>query len=440
MKFLALDSRWIAQTRGVRLSLGSVTKEDRNPLFVADKPWEMRFDNLYPNVRFDENELFKVWYSPFVLDEAVAHTLPERRREVRYHATPGREMGVCYATSRDGIHWGKPELGLVEFEGSTRNNLVKRQAHGAGIGKDLHDPDPARRYKMLSLIDESTNLEGVAFSPDGLHWSDPVPCPEIQARGDTHHSFFWDQGLGRYIGFTRTWESPHRIVARTESEDFLQWSQTVEVMRALPDAPHLQPYSLVAFPHAPGYLGLVMIFNAHEDTVDCELAWSADAVKWERICPGETLIPRGPEGTFDCGCLFGAAHPIRKNNELWLYYGGSDGPHSNWRRGGFGLARLREDGFAGMEPVRKDGIGTLATRPIVCGGRDLRVTADAAGGTLRVGILGAEGYGLDECLPIRGDVTRARVTWRGVGLASLGDRPLQLQFELRSAKLYAIEI
>ena len=31
---------------------------------------------------------------------------------------------TCYAESRDGIHWTKPELGLFEFNGSKQNNIV----------------------------------------------------------------------------------------------------------------------------------------------------------------------------------------------------------------------------------------------------------------------------------------------------------------------------
>ena len=52
-------------------------------------------------------------------------------------------MGICYATSRDGISWDKPELGLVDYEGSTANNIVWRGGgntkeqwggpHGTGI-------------------------------------------------------------------------------------------------------------------------------------------------------------------------------------------------------------------------------------------------------------------------------------------------------------------
>lgn len=29
----------------------------------------------------------------------------------------------CYAESRDGIHWERPNLGLVEYDSSTDNNI-----------------------------------------------------------------------------------------------------------------------------------------------------------------------------------------------------------------------------------------------------------------------------------------------------------------------------
>jgi hypothetical protein len=40
-----------------------------------------------------------------------------------------RDFGVCYATSKDGIHWEKPELGLIGFEGSKENSTVIEGNH-----------------------------------------------------------------------------------------------------------------------------------------------------------------------------------------------------------------------------------------------------------------------------------------------------------------------
>lgn len=88
-----------------------------------------------------------------------------------------REGPVCYAESEDGIHWEKPVLGQVEFEGSRENNALKLSettTEGAFVIRDEEDPDPSRRYKMV--FEEmpphrkwySINM---ATSPDGIHWT-----------------------------------------------------------------------------------------------------------------------------------------------------------------------------------------------------------------------------------------------------------------------------
>jgi len=82
------------------------------------------------------------------------------------HTGRRREMGISYAISHDGIQWEKPSLGIVDFQGSKQNNIVWRAPHGSGIFKDLHDPDPKRRYKMFF----KGKIISVAFSenPSGL--------------------------------------------------------------------------------------------------------------------------------------------------------------------------------------------------------------------------------------------------------------------------------
>ena len=257
-------------------------------------------------------------------------------------------MGVCYAVSVDGIRWQKSDLGLIEFNGSTRNNLVMRDVHGVGVTLDPHDPDPAGRVNAF--------MEGgVARSPDGLRWSAMQPCPEIDARWDTHNNLFWDERHARYVGITRLWDGRQRTVGRTESEDFNTWTPAVEVLSALPGEPERQTYALIAFPYAQLYLGLLLMFNTETDLVDCELAWSRDTVQWQRVSPGTPLIERGEEGSFDWGCVYAAAYPFLKDGRLQLYYGGSDGPHTDWRAAYLGLATLRPDGFAGLTPVKRAG-------------------------------------------------------------------------------------
>src|SRR5438046_3429540 len=59
---------------------------------------------------------------------------------------------LCYATSDDGLHWQKPDLGLIEYRGSRHNNIVDLPHVGVrpagGVLHDPDDPDPSRRFKM----------------------------------------------------------------------------------------------------------------------------------------------------------------------------------------------------------------------------------------------------------------------------------------------------
>ena len=66
-RYLVLDDRIIEATHNAVLTVGTVTKHPSNPLFIEDKPWEKRFDNLYGNVIFNEEKnIYQCWYSPFI--------------------------------------------------------------------------------------------------------------------------------------------------------------------------------------------------------------------------------------------------------------------------------------------------------------------------------------------------------------------------------------
>ncbi len=76
----------------------------------------------------------------------------------------------AYATSKDGINWEKPSLGLVEYNGSKDNNLVDVDAGNAWcVACDPDDEDAEKRFKMISM-GEAMRLR-VHYSADGLTWT-----------------------------------------------------------------------------------------------------------------------------------------------------------------------------------------------------------------------------------------------------------------------------
>ena len=80
---------------------------------------------------------------------------------------------MCYAESDDGVHWVKPELGLVDFKGGTKNNicLIEGEPFALTRVNDFlsvrHEPeDPSH------LLGVHVDL-GLIVSNDGIHFREP---------------------------------------------------------------------------------------------------------------------------------------------------------------------------------------------------------------------------------------------------------------------------
>ena len=450
---LVLDTRVIDRTDNARLSVTPATRSTANPLFGEDRPWEMRFDNLYPNVLWDaEEELYKCWYSPFCVDYRSRGMTLEQRQGTLYTGPPDREMALCYATSRDGIAWQKPELGLVDYRGSRANNMVLRGPHGAGVLKDAREAEPSRRYKMFTSLGEQELA--VAFSADGIRWGRFLGCPDVnpyQVDG-THYHALWVEERGEYVGFTRLRDPrttgaaevgsirgawPPRQVGRTASTDFRNWTPASAVLEGTDE--NLQIYSMPVFRHANVYLGLPAIHNQRSDRVWTELAWSPDTVTWHRVCPGSPLIANsGLVGSYDWGCAYAAAHPVIQRDEIRLYYGAGNFQHTSWRDGFLCLATLRPDGFACYEQVHGDLSATVVTHPLAWSGAALRVTADLSPiGSLGVSVLESQASRVLAHGQVTRSATDGAVHWRDSPPDALAGRTVRLRFALNGARLFS---
>ena len=82
---------------------------------VHDRPWEGDGSN-YHNLLCDDG-LIRMYYLGWEM----------MSQDKTRHTTAG--IRVCYMESTDGRHWTKPELGLFEFEGSKRNNILFDHKH-----------------------------------------------------------------------------------------------------------------------------------------------------------------------------------------------------------------------------------------------------------------------------------------------------------------------
>ena len=181
-------------------------------------------------------------------------------------ASNRHEPFYCYAESTDGVHWTRPELGIVEFDGSKKNNIILkgRGTHNFAPFKDTNpDCPPDARYKGLGGLKGEGGL--FAFqSADGMHWSLITDKPVItNGAFDSQNLAFWDATLGKYRAYWRTFTkgvtsekqwapAGYRAVRTATSGDFLQWGGDADLTYV--DSPARTPLhepNQPLFPRAP---------------------------------------------------------------------------------------------------------------------------------------------------------------------------------------------
>jgi hypothetical protein len=289
----------------------------------------------------------------------------------------------------------------------------------------------------------------VAFSPDGLHWTEPKENP-VLPNGDTHTLLGWDDAIGKYVAYPRTGvPGCGRCVGYSTSDDFIHWTETRTVMQPGPDdPPHYQIYGMPVFNYEGLYLGLPWAFiEAGSEPLDTQLAVSRDGVKWQKVAGGKKFLPRGPAGSWDDSYAICAA-PIRVGDELLFYYMGCGFPHGpqfvkeSKLEGSIGLARLRLDGFVSMACSMDSG-GTVLTRPLRFTGNRLMVNCNCPNGWLRVELCDEDGNPLpgfaeSDCDPIHADSVRHAVTWKGKSdVSSLAGKAIRVKLRVGDGEVYS---
>ena len=449
-KYLVLDSRIIESTKNAKLTLGQITKHESNPLFVEDQSWEPRYDNMYPNVIYDEEEnLYKCWYCPFIVDQRTTETVPEKRNPSLtpyMSARPaGREEAMLYATSADGINWTKPNLGIVNFNGNSNNNIVSRGLSGAGVIKDELEKLPGRRYKAFYCSNSGYKMR---YSSDGLNWGDEVALPGV-GESDCHANMIWSPELKKYVGILRHYDpipvTGNRKIARTESVDSVTWTKSETIIEGTPQD---QLHDMVIFRDGGVYLGLLGCMNyPSKETRNgvrqhIELAWSPDSYKWHRINPGTPFISNSKSNNneygkmpYDWGCVFPSA-PVFVDDEIRIYYGASDWYFFDWRKGGLALATLDKNRWAGYEAVDDDDTAIVTTTPLKLDNH-IHITADVGkGGLILVNVLNQKGEILVSSQGIKNSCTEFKLNF-GPQYNHLKGSKCRIQFIINRAKIYS---
>ena len=436
IKFLFFDPWALETVRGFQRRLGQPVKYSGNPILKPERSYEFSRVHLYGTVLRDpESNLFKMWYST---------------HDPRDQGGPF----LCYATSKDGYDWTRPDLDVVS---GTNIVLDKREnTHGPSILLDVEEPDASRRYKLMMRPGKTPAIVAY-FSPDGIHWRKAQSEPVIHANSDCHIGLYRDPKTGLYQSSFRT-DAPDRRVWRSESEDFLHWTRPLLAME--PDAndpAQTQFYGMQMTPYGNYVMGWLSMFNTWETdfkwskmdgTMDVELTYSRDGYCWHRLGQGTRFIPLGEEGSWDGQMLIPATSPIFLENEIRFYYAGTPHhhrpPYINLGKECIGAASLRPDGFLALHVDEE--WGELLTRPVAVHEAPILVNADASRGQIRVEICEEsgqpiEGFQLKDCRPIQENGIALPVQWAsGADVSRVVRRSIRLRVRAHRADLYSVSL
>ncbi|MBI2477731.1 MAG: hypothetical protein HYV60_03510, partial [Planctomycetia bacterium] len=327
--------------------------EPQEVVLVTDKPWEGNTSAYY--TIFRDGDLYRAYYRGSHWDEVAKKAA---HPEV-----------VCYAESKDGIHWTKPDLGLFEFGGSKQNNIVWDGigTHCFAAFKDTN-PDCAEdaRYKGIAR-GRPTGKKGlyVFKSPDGLHWTRIKDEPVItNGYFDSQNLAFWDASARTYREYHRTFVDGVRAIMTGTSSDYVNWTEPVLLNYG--DAPnqHLYTNAVQPYDRAPHILlGFpTRYLPAEGQRVEPTFMASHDGLNFKRwldpVIPEDAPQDRG--GNRSNYMTWGLVQLPGNDKEYSVYATEAyyTGPDSRVRR-----FTYRVDGFVSLRGGGQG--GSLVTKPLV---------------------------------------------------------------------------
>jgi len=447
---------------GVRLVAQKATKSE--PVLTTE---QARVPFLSGGSLIRDGGVYRLWYE----------SLPEEAI-----GTPEAGLSNClrYAESDDGVAWRMPELGIVEYNGSTRNNIVYGAMltggvnyHGGCVFLDPSAPS-AERYKGFYLgymsdamwqeycrkyPDDVDPFIGVpqglfgAVSPDGLRWT-PICEPLVAQNSDTLNVCTYDTVAQRYVAYCRAWFYNRRTIACAATEDFrhfplpqpLLWPNA---MMEPFDLWYCQPKTLM-----PGTVDYHVMFpmrwSLQTDSFTFHLATSPDGLTWGFVPDADgrnaPVCEPGPPGSSGEACVIpGLGLVDLPGDRIGMLVTGWPVPHKHPRKPPMGhlvWATWPKDRLVALEAPTE---GEFALWPLAIAQRTMRLNFR----TKFTGHIEVEacvdhrtpmpGRTFADCDRISGDELDRVVTWKGESdIGHAEGQPVRLRFRMRSAELFAV--
>jgi hypothetical protein len=469
---LFVDRHLIARLEGAELRLQ--VPQPAGPILKIDRPWEGNHNFGTGVYRHDG------------------------RYHLYYRSMPGRDFGKHYcgvAVSDDGITWTKPNLGLVEVDGTRENNLVALEDSGGKLlparlnldfWLDTNSAAPAaERWKLMTYdTNGGPHDPSPKSGPDAVHratcWVSadgfrfrkrdvqPRLTSKLKNSFDSFNIYFWSEVEKQYVAYFR-WYDSRRTVARITSKDFVTWTEPVPMTYGDTPSENLYtnstaeyfraPHLYVAFPArfmegrkgtmtdeqfrgleiSDFYKQRAQTFN-HSPADGVFMTTRAGATAYDRtfmesfVRPGIGLENWVNRGNYPLRGLVQTG-PAEMSFYVMRHY-----MQDSWH---IERMTLRLDGFASLHAPYTG--GEMVTKPLTFQGSKLTLNyATGVAGGVQVEIQDVDGKPLSgfataDCDPTVGDEIARVVTWGGKSdLSAWSGKPIRLRFAFRDADIYSL--
>ncbi|REK10746.1 MAG: hypothetical protein DWQ37_14960 [Planctomycetota bacterium] len=441
---LFVDPAMIDQMQDVELELAQPKQAEI--VLVTDAAWEGPTSGYYSVVQ--DGDIVRLYYRGYASGSDASEN-----------------QMTCMAESRDGVHFTRPKLGIIEIDGSAENNAIWKgvESHNFAPFLDKNPDCPAdERYKALGGIRAGgTNWKGQKVEPglyafgssDGIHWRKLSDEP-VMTKGafDSLNLAFWDAARGRYACYSRIFTDGVRAVQSSHSSDFRHWSEPV-ANRYAEGVPMEHFYTSATTP-APGAEHLLLAFPKrfrpdrtknpeHSDTgvSDAVFMSSRDGVNWDRTFLEAWVRPGLDQKNWTERSNMPAWGIAETAPGEWSIY---ISEHYRWPDNRLRRLVVPRHRLASVHADAEG--GEFTTKPFTFDGEQLLLNySTSAAGSVQVEVQDAdgkpiEGFELANMPPLFGDELEAPITWKtGADLSKLKGQPVRLRIKLKDADLYALK-
>jgi hypothetical protein len=371
----SLDSRWqlflddFIVDRGTGFDRVVHRPRAMGVVISNDKPWEST--GVAPGFFMRRDD------GTFVAFYTAIWWAPDRENKSQPDRAQQYVTASAYATSKDGIHWDKPNLGLMEAPAGIDWEKMPPFPSPKGMSKEnnLGVPFGIRDMGEFGNVTEPEKRYAISYNgkgyfardiPDFLHdanWTNKlVSCGgTFSPRGKALD--YWDDLNQEWVGIVQNavphW-LPTREIARFASKDLGKWTSDI-VLTPDPADPHLvnyydEPMSLSPFCAEGVVVGLLSWFHSDrtnpdggpvlQKTSEYPFIWpwarkganemritiSRDGgLTWDRTSSRVAWIPHGTEEDSYDRLVISPSLPLRVGEEDWYYMGVFDGDHLSTR-------------------------------------------------------------------------------------------------------------